>query len=722
MVVTGFYGRLAPDYIADDGSIGHRFDLWRGALKMIAASPLRGWGTGESGAVYMNWFQAIGGSERYMRMVNSYLQVATEYGLPVLVLVLAAIWTVGRRFMIRAIDANGRISRFGPAVAAAGASAIAWAVANLFTTLWLEYRLWIIPAISIVVVMLLVRPVRSRWRMTPALGFSVVVAAGLWVAGLELAKHDSCGMKSGVGNTVIAIRQGRNEALPPESPIPQDWQLWPDRGVLGLTPGQEIRRWMEALPLGARVTIHPPAPCIIRSRHVHGVMLFGRQVERSNELFGSGLTADEVWLVHPFSRNVCPISAEYGNARLNVVLPEVDQAGQNAHWRAWAASSGANMLVSANAGTDIRLAWPAVCGVKDREFFGAPTEQSAASAGARQPGPEVASLAADQRRLWLGIEARFQGIGLDGAWRQSYPLKTSRMLRDLNFVCRLEHRLEVDADGRPRTFWAIPALKSWLVPVARDKLEFVPPAGTPVRFDLATVGEAFDRAKSAIWKIRKTGRQSFELLSPSRSVWTYSRGLLTGIDDPALGRFVVLTQGGSIREIRSLDLDAAMPLLAADYDTEGNPIRLAVGDNRPETFMWSNGDLVEWQRGDGRTVKFHYVGGLISKIDEPGRSVRHVTWANNPHFLRGDSSWYEPVSLQADDLFDYSYSLTDQGYLILVTNRTSQERSSMLFNPLRDQLQQSDSTGRTFVVTFRTTAMGRSPEKIYIRNGFFGGH
>jgi len=81
-------GSSFSDLATVDRSVGNRVELWGGGLKMIAASPWRGWGAGESGRAYLNWFQDLERAERFTTMVNSYLSVAVEYGLPTFSLTL----------------------------------------------------------------------------------------------------------------------------------------------------------------------------------------------------------------------------------------------------------------------------------------------------------------------------------------------------------------------------------------------------------------------------------------------------------------------------------------------------------------------------------------------------------------------------------------------------------------------------------------------------------
>ena len=145
LIGTGFLGRVDPGYLASDGAVANRLELWRSGLEMIACAPWGGWGAGESGRAYMNWFQDIARSEQYTTMVNSYLHVGVEYGLPVLASLLlgsASILVIAWRGATQGDVVSG----------AAGASLSAWVTANLFTTLWIKTALWIVPSIATVMI------------------------------------------------------------------------------------------------------------------------------------------------------------------------------------------------------------------------------------------------------------------------------------------------------------------------------------------------------------------------------------------------------------------------------------------------------------------------------------------------------------------------------------------------------------------------------------------
>ena len=52
LFATGFFSRIDPRFVSQDASAGNRLVLWKGGLQMIAASPWRGWGAGQSGSSF----------------------------------------------------------------------------------------------------------------------------------------------------------------------------------------------------------------------------------------------------------------------------------------------------------------------------------------------------------------------------------------------------------------------------------------------------------------------------------------------------------------------------------------------------------------------------------------------------------------------------------------------------------------------------------------------
>jgi hypothetical protein len=183
------------------------------------------------------------------------------------------------------------------------------------------------------------------------------------------------------------------------------------------------------------------------------------------------------------------------------------------------------------------------------------------------------------------------------------------------------------------------------------------------------------------------------------------------------GDLVVRTNGGLICEIRNLHSEPAGPLLSADHDEFGNPTRFDIGDSGPNVFAWEAGELTGLQRGNGTRIGLSYVDGLISTICDSSRPPIDVTWSENLGFGRGNSLWPHPVSLRTDDAFAYRFTITNGGYLIKITNRSTGATSTVFFNPLRHQLRQYDSTGREFLVSFYNSGAGTSPKHIDFLRG-----
>ena len=358
-----------PVPLSEDGSVVNRLALWRGGLKMIAAAPGSGWGAGESGRGYMNWFQAVDRSEGFSTMVNSFLHVGVEYGLGALAGVLAVLGWLLRvaGTAARPEDVSFKkspASRLLPLTA--GAVLVAWAVANVFTTLWIDWRLWIVPGGAALI--LLWMGVRQGWRASVRRAALSAVASGLAVgamygAGIWLSRAGTERVVPGPFGTVVVQRSATSAGG-----VGETWHVWPDATVLGASPGKELRRWLATRTGDARLVVHRAAAAQAGEApsRGEGVMLFGRQAERvASEGMGE---AGAVWLIHPLvPAPAAAMSGKMagavervgsGGANVTVVLPEIDEAGNGVGWRAWAAREGARVVVSPGCGLDIRAVWP----------------------------------------------------------------------------------------------------------------------------------------------------------------------------------------------------------------------------------------------------------------------------------------------------------------------------------------------------------------------------
>ena len=350
--------------VIEDGSVVNRLALWRGGLKMIAAAPLTGWGAGESGRAYMNWFQELDRDEGYTTMVNSYLHVAVEHGLPVLAAVLwVGVWLLvvagrgagddGRPEPRERLRERGMRTSKQNGIMAAGAALVAWAGANVFTTLWIEPRLWVVPTVACLVLGW------SAWnnpgiRLVPlsiaSLAIAVFAAGGLYGAGRWLLGKQALGFMPGTNGSVMLVSAGPAAAV---------WHAWPDPAVLGSTPGKEFRRWLEKESANVRLVVHRAAPLQPGATQAGAecILLFGRQAERIGPSFSPDCR--ELWLLHPTVPP--PVSGklpQLSTHMTTVVLPQIDEAGNGPAWRRWAKQTGARVVESPASGLDIRAAWP----------------------------------------------------------------------------------------------------------------------------------------------------------------------------------------------------------------------------------------------------------------------------------------------------------------------------------------------------------------------------
>ena len=170
LFATGFFSRIDPRFVSQDASAGNRLVLWKGGLQMIAASPWRGWGAGQSGSSFAHWFQPLNATEKYGGMLNSYLHVGVGYRLPMLVAVMTGavgLWLVSWGGL------GARRSEHGlPRDAAAtlmmssGSSWLVFMIANVFSSLWIFRNLWWLPAADGLVIL------ASGWMMLGGQSFS----------------------------------------------------------------------------------------------------------------------------------------------------------------------------------------------------------------------------------------------------------------------------------------------------------------------------------------------------------------------------------------------------------------------------------------------------------------------------------------------------------------------------------------------------------------------
>ncbi|MCC7518023.1 MAG: O-antigen ligase family protein [Verrucomicrobiae bacterium] len=78
-ILWAAHARYGQGLIETDRSITNRLELWKIAPRMMADAP-EGWGLGNSGRAYMQWYQPTNRTEEYRTLVNSHLTWLVEFG------------------------------------------------------------------------------------------------------------------------------------------------------------------------------------------------------------------------------------------------------------------------------------------------------------------------------------------------------------------------------------------------------------------------------------------------------------------------------------------------------------------------------------------------------------------------------------------------------------------------------------------------------------------
>lgn len=346
LVTTGAAGRVSGEYMANDASVGNRVELWAGGVKMIAAALWRGVGVGQSGGVYMQWFQPLEHTEGYRTLVNGYLTFAAERGLPLAVLalsglVLPLVLLIGRAGTWRGQSKQLDLPR--QTAIAAACSLVAWLCVNVFSTFLEVISLLALGAFAwflAIAAFTLVDHQLLRKRLPGGAAISILVAlllsGGVVILGNQLGRKTS----PTVGLLERCVILNPNGAI--------SAAIVPDESVLGRDYGKELRRLALATPK-YRWTVVPPGDLAARKAlsKQQLIVLTGRGADLVGELKGK---STRVIIVHP------AVGPNEGLAYDNflVLLPGFDQLGLGATW----AEKVPGMIYTALSGQDLRAHWP----------------------------------------------------------------------------------------------------------------------------------------------------------------------------------------------------------------------------------------------------------------------------------------------------------------------------------------------------------------------------
>ncbi|MFD0894018.1 O-antigen ligase family protein [Luteolibacter ambystomatis] len=363
IAATGFFARVDPRFISQDASTGNRWILWKGGLQMIAVSPWSGWGEGQSGINFTQWFQPFDAHERYLGMVNSYLHVAVERGLPVLALFLFLAISLLLFAFSTARDAMSATSspmrqRMALLVLGAGSSILSFLVANVFSTLWIFGKLWYVPAIAACIVLsgIAFLPAR-RWRsigISTALSLPTACCAVLLIyLGGHLLPHDVEVTRTRSGSITLTAAGASKPGHGEKSII-----VLPDSSVLGDSYGKELRRLILAAP-ATGLSIHVPDNARNWSPDSHSapvsILACGDRFPEGFELV-SRWPGTSLFLVHPTGKPRLP---ETVPSQVLVLLPSLDTTGSSRAWKKLTSLHPEwKFATSPGVGQDIRQAWP----------------------------------------------------------------------------------------------------------------------------------------------------------------------------------------------------------------------------------------------------------------------------------------------------------------------------------------------------------------------------
>lgn len=228
LLYTGFANRISPEYIGNDGSTSGRIALWTGGLKMVAQAPVCGWGSDKSGEEYINWYQDFSDERKYAGMVNSYLHIAVERGLPAL---FAALSILAFLFFadFRLWRKNGDLFAL-----ALGLALLSLCVSNIFSTLWIvssiRYTGITVAAVSVIYAIFKGRKILAFAKIAMlSIASAASICLCLYLAGLAL-------------HPKFISKHSDHIALAPDRPTDKRIAVIADKDTFGKYFGKTLRK------------------------------------------------------------------------------------------------------------------------------------------------------------------------------------------------------------------------------------------------------------------------------------------------------------------------------------------------------------------------------------------------------------------------------------------------------------------------------------------------
>lgn len=307
---TGFFARISPNYVKDDASISARTTLWQGGLKMVSQAPLKGWGYGKSGEEYINWYQDLDDEREYAGMVNGYLLVATEYGLPVLFFILL--------LFLFPISLGFSSSKQLYGLPLCGASGLlAFLTVNIFSSLWVfGVFLWVMPPIYILACSCAFRIQLKKlarifaWSLFASFSVcSLIYFLSLYYLDNRIAKFEGY-----VRLNPSSFSQNNKKIA-----------IFVDESVLGKYYGKTIRRAQNAIA-DISLDVFSDTDEVVDTKHTKydAIILCGRTV---NLLKSGNFNGNNIIVINPIG-----LPKDVLVKPSLVYLPSFDRFNQNVHW------------------------------------------------------------------------------------------------------------------------------------------------------------------------------------------------------------------------------------------------------------------------------------------------------------------------------------------------------------------------------------------------------
>ena len=304
---TGFFARISPDYVKDDASVSARTTLWQGGLEMLSQAPLKGWGYGKSGEEYINWYQDLDDEREYAGMVNGYLLLATECGLPVLFFILLL-------FLFPIFLGFFNFKQLYGLLLCGASGLLAFLTVNIFSSLWVfGVFLWVMTPIYILACSCAFRIQLKKlarifaWSLFASFSVcSLIYFLSLYYSDNRIAKFEGY-----VRLNPSSFSQNNKKIA-----------IFVDESVLGKYYGKTIRRAQDTIA-DISLDVFSDTDEVIHTKY-DAIILCGRTV---NLLKSGNFNGNNIIVLNPIG---LPKNMQVKPSL--VYLPTFDRLNQNVHW------------------------------------------------------------------------------------------------------------------------------------------------------------------------------------------------------------------------------------------------------------------------------------------------------------------------------------------------------------------------------------------------------